>query len=102
MDIGQDINENVSTNEICSWFETDQSQSLAVLCVLWALPSQSNPRVLLGNCLRMDLGCRSVLGHLGLRRNLLFWSEIVSFGVFCELPCQASPRISLGNILGLH
>ena len=38
-DIGQDIIENILTNEICSWFETDQSQSFAVLCVLWVLPS---------------------------------------------------------------
>ena len=44
-DIGQYIDENVSTNEIWSWFETDQSQKFAVLCVLWALPSQLNPRV---------------------------------------------------------
>ena len=33
-DIGQDINENILTNEICSWFETDQSQKFAVLCAL--------------------------------------------------------------------
>ena len=48
-DIGQDINENILTNEICSWFETDQSQSFAVLWELWVLPSQLNTRVLLGN-----------------------------------------------------
>ena len=33
-DIGQDINENVLSNEICPWFETDQSQKSAVLCVM--------------------------------------------------------------------
>ena len=33
-DIGQDIAENVLTNEICSRFETDQSQKFAVLCAL--------------------------------------------------------------------
>ena len=47
-DIGQDINENILTNEIWSWFETDQSQSFAVLWELWVLPSQLNTRVLLG------------------------------------------------------
>ena len=42
----------------------------------------------------------SVLGLLGLRIDLLFWGEIVSFVVFCELPCQANPTISLGSLLG--
>ena len=55
-DIGQDINENISTNEICSWFETDQSQKFAVLCALWALPSQLSPRVVLGNHLGLHIG----------------------------------------------
>ena len=41
--LDQDIDENISTNEICSWFDTDQSQNITVLCVLWALPSQLNP-----------------------------------------------------------
>ena len=50
-DSGQDSNENVSTKEICFWFETDQSQTFAVLCALWALPSQPNPRVSYSNCL---------------------------------------------------
>ena len=35
-DIGEDIDNNVLTNEICYWFETDQSQDFAVLCALWA------------------------------------------------------------------
>ena len=32
--LGQYIARNTLTNEICSWFETDQEQSFAVLCVL--------------------------------------------------------------------
>ena len=55
-DIGQDIDKNNSTNQICSQFETDQSQNLAVLCVMWTLPSQQNARVLLGNCLGLYFG----------------------------------------------
>ena len=49
VNIVQDIDENVLTNETCSWFETDQSQNFAVLCVLWVVPSQLNPRVSLVN-----------------------------------------------------
>ena len=48
--------QNVSTNEICSWFESDQSQTFAVLCALWALPSQLSRRDLLGNHLWLHLG----------------------------------------------
>ena len=54
--IGQDIDENTLTNAICSWFETDQSHNFAVMCVLWVLPSQLKPRVLLGSCLGLHLG----------------------------------------------
>ena len=33
-----------------------QSENFAVLCVLWALPSQLDPRVPLGNWLGLHLG----------------------------------------------
>ena len=56
VNIVQDIDENVLTNETCSGFETDQSQNLAVLCVLWVIPSQLNPRVSLVNHLGFHLG----------------------------------------------
>ena len=45
-----------SRYEICSWFETDQSQMFAVMCVLWVLPSHLNPRVSLLNRLGLHLG----------------------------------------------
>ena len=54
--IGEDIDKNVLTNEICSWFETDQPQNFALLCMLWVLPSKLIPRVLLGIHLRLHLG----------------------------------------------
>ena len=56
VNLRQDINENILTNEICSRLETDQSQTFAVLCVLWALPSQINTRVSLGNQLGLHSG----------------------------------------------
>ena len=49
MDIDQDIAKYNFTNQICPQFETNQSQKFAVLCVLWALPSQPKPHSLLGN-----------------------------------------------------
>ena len=67
LDIGQDNDENILTKMICSWFETDQSQNVFVLCMLWVLPSLLNPRVSLVNRLGLHLGCRSVLAPLGLR-----------------------------------
>ena len=55
-DIGQDINENVLTNEICSWFETDQSQIFCCVVCTVGTTIPPNPRVSLGNCLGLHLG----------------------------------------------
>ena len=54
--IGRDIAETVLTNKICSSFETDQSQTFAVLCALWALSSQLNPIDSFSSCLGLRLG----------------------------------------------
>ena len=55
-DICHNIDKNVSANEICSWYETDKSQEFVVLWALWALPSQLDPRVSLGNRLGVHSG----------------------------------------------
>ena len=68
---------------------------------LWMLPSHLDPQIH-WEALGLHYSYRSVDGPLGLRINLLFQGEAVSFGVFYELPCQANPRISLGNLLGLY
>ena len=54
--MGQDIDENVLTNEICSWFETDQSQDFAVCVSCGHDHPTPNARVSLVNCLRLHLG----------------------------------------------
>ena len=47
---------NIMTNEKAQFWERSQSETFAVLCMLWALPSQLNPRVSLGNYLGVYLG----------------------------------------------
>ena len=78
-----------------------------MLHVLNVQPSQLNPRVSLGNRCVYVLGCKIVIGPLGLRMSFLFELEhcdllcyLCDFVVLCllyELPWQANPRISFGN-----
>ena len=48
-DTGQDINENVSTNEKCLIWQMGQSENFAKWGMLLELPCQTNTRILLGN-----------------------------------------------------
>ena len=42
-------------------FGKQANQKIMLCCALWVLPSQQNPRVLLGNCLGLHLRWNSVI-----------------------------------------